>query len=130
MRIDPEFYFNLKYDTEGRITEQFSEINTVMELTNGLLFFGGYLPVNNEKYNGMFHKNVNRWHFGFEANNFSKALTGGMFYDWGKYIVRFVNPSYVGYGHNFDVYATIKPFERLRNDLNYSYSDLSKSAGG
>jgi len=130
LRIDPEIYFNLKYDTEGRITEQFAEINTVIELKNGLLFYAGYLPVNNEKYNGTFHKNVNRWHFGLEANNLSKALTGGFSSNWGKYIVRFVNPSYVGFGYNFDVYATIKPFDRLRNDLNYSYSELSKSAGG
>ena len=65
-----------------------------------------------------------------EANNLSKYLTGGFWYEFGKYIVRFEEPTYVGFGHNLDFWATIKPFDRLRNDINYSYSELSKTAGG
>lgn len=129
-RINPEVNFELRYDTQGKIKEQFLDLNPVIEFTNGIKIYGGYLFLNNEDYEGVYHKNVNRWHFALEAPNLSKLITGNFFYEWGKYIVRFANPSYVGYGHNFNFGATIKPMDQLRNDINYSYSELSKSAGG
>ncbi|MEO6695376.1 MAG: DUF5916 domain-containing protein [Ignavibacteria bacterium] len=129
-RIDPEFNFFLKHDVNGRLKEQHIDINIVTDWTNGIHTSIGYLPLNNEDYGGVYHKNVNRFHFNLEANNLSKFITGGFSYEGGKYIIRFQTPSYVGFGHNFDFWATIKPFDRLRNDINYSYSELSKSSGG
>lgn len=129
-RVDPEFNINLRYDTEGRIKEQNIDLNLVTDWTNGIWSAVGFYPLNNETYGGVRHKNISRMHFNLEANNLSKFITGGFYYEFGKYIVRFQNPSYVGNGFNLDIWATIKPFDRLRNDINYSYSELSKSAGG
>ena len=55
---------------------------------------------------------------------------GGIYGDWGRYIVRFEDPSFVGYGYNINLYATLRPFDKLRNDINYSYSQLARSSGG
>ena len=129
-RVNPELNMEIRYDAKGKLKEQFVELNLVTDWTNGISSSAGYLPVNNEDYGGIFHKNINRWHFNMEANNLSKFITGGFYYEGGKFIVRFEDPTYVGFGHNLDIWATIKPFDRLRNDINYSYSELSKSAGG
>lgn len=129
-RVDPELNMEIRYDATGKLKEQFVELNLVTDWTNGIWSSAGYLLVNNEDYGGIFHKNINRWHFNLEANNLSKFITGGFYYEVGKFIVRFEDPTYVGFGHNLDLWATIKPFDRLRNDINYSYSELSKSAGG
>lgn len=129
-RIDPEFNVELRYDANGRLKEQFAELNLVTDWTNGIYSSIGYYLVNNEDYGGIFHKNINRWHFDIEANNISKFLTGGFYYEFGKFIVRFEDPTYVGFGHNFNLWLTMKPFERLRNDLTYDYSELSKNTGG
>lgn len=129
-RVDPELNIEVRYDANGKLKEQYVDLNLVTDWTNGLWSAAGYLPVNNEDYGGIFHRNINRWHFNLEANNLSKFITGGFYYEFGKFIVRFENPTYVGFGHNLDLWATIKPFDRLRNDINYSYSELSKSAGG
>ncbi|HMS63676.1 MAG TPA: hypothetical protein PKD83_00320 [Ignavibacteria bacterium] len=83
-----------------------------------------------ERYNHIYLYNIIKTHFGLDANNLSKVLTGGFFYEWGKYVVKFAEPSFVGYGHYFDLYATIKPFDQLRNDLTYTYSELSTKQSG
>lgn len=129
-KITPQVNFQLRYDTDGQQTLQFLELNPMIDFSNGIKIFGGYLPINEELYGGIRHANVNRWHLSMEANNISKILTGGFYYEWGRYIVRFANPSFVGYGHNLDLWATFKPFDQLRNDLNYSYSELSASKNG
>ncbi|MEO8446496.1 MAG: DUF5916 domain-containing protein [bacterium] len=129
-RFNPRVNGFLKYDRDGRIKEQYVDLNVSTDLTNGIFASLGYYPLNNENYEGVHHENVNRWHMNLEANNLSRFLTGGIYLEFGKYIVRFAKPSYVGTGNNFELYATIKPLERLRFDLNYNYSELSKSAGG
>ncbi len=129
-RLNPELNFEIIHDAAGRLKEQYVDLNLVTDWTNGLWSAAGYIAVNNENYGGIFHKNINRWHFNLEANNISKYITGGLYYELGKFIVRFENPTYTGFGQNLDLWATIKPFDRLRNEINYSYSELSKSAGG
>lgn len=129
-RFDPEANFEIRYDIDGNKLGDFLEFNQIVQFKNGIQINGGYLPVNDERYGGIYHTGVNRWHFGLDANNLSKVLTGGFFYEWGKYIVRFAQPSFIGYGHNFDLYATIKPFDQLRNDIEYSYSELSTKNNG
>jgi len=129
-RINPELFFNLELNENGKIRDKYIEYNQILDLTSGLFFSAGYTLLNEGEYGGIYHKNVNRWHANMEANNLSKILTGGIFYEWGKYIVRFEDPSFVGHGHNINLYATLKPFDQLRNDLEYSYSELSRSAGG
>ncbi|MBV6479826.1 MAG: hypothetical protein HGGPFJEG_02622 [Ignavibacteria bacterium] len=129
-KINPRLNGELMYDSNGKLKEQFLEAMLQADWTNGLSTTVGYLIVNNEDYSGIFHRNVNRISFNLEADNLSKILTGGMYYEFGKYIVRFEDPTYVGYGHNFEIWATLKPFDKLRNDITYNYSELSKNAGG
>ncbi|MEO8209883.1 MAG: DUF5916 domain-containing protein [bacterium] len=129
-RIDPEANFQIRHDMNGELTEEFVDLNLVTDWANGIYSSVGYLPLNNEQYDGIYHKNINRWHFNFEASNLSRFLTGGFYYEVGKYIVRFESPSYVGFGHTLDISATFKPFDRLRNDIEYSYSELATRAGG
>ena len=129
-RIDPELNFEVQYDMNGKLMEQYFELNVVNDWTNGLWTAIGYTFVNNQLYDDIFHKNVNTWHFNLEANNLSKILTGGFSYEGGNYIVKFEYPSYVGFGHNLSVYGTLKPFDQLRNDLDFSYSELARERGG
>jgi hypothetical protein len=48
----------------------------------------------------------------------------------GKYIVRFEDPSFVGYGFDFELWSTFKPIDRLVMENNYIYSQLAKSTYG
>jgi len=129
-RINPEFYINYQWTASGRLIDEWTKIGLVTEFNNGLKLELGYLPFNQGEYGGVFHQNVHRYNFGIFGDNFSKILTGGIYGDWGKYIVRFEDPSFVGHGFNINLYATVKPFDRLRNDIEYSYSQLARSSGG
>ena len=129
-RIDPELNFEVQYDINGKLMSQFFELNLVTDWSNGLWSAVGYSFINNELYNDIFLKGVNRWHLNLEANNLSKILTGGFYYEGGNYVVKFEYPSFVGFGHNFDIYTTFKPMDQLRNDLSFSYSELARSRGG
>lgn len=129
-RINPEFYIDYMWTADGRLVDQWTKLGLVLEFQNGITIESGYLPFNQGEYGGVFHKNVNRWNIGVYADNFSKLITGGVYGDWGKYIVRFEDPSFVGDGFNLGLYATIKPFDRLRNDVEYNYSELSRPDGG
>lgn len=129
-RINPEFYINYQWTASGRLIDQWTKIGLVTEFRNGIRTEIGYLPFNQGEYGGVFHKNVNRYNFGIYADNFSKLITGGVYGDWGRYIVRFESPSFVGYGYNLGIYATLRPYEKLRNDIEYEYSQLARSSGG
>jgi hypothetical protein len=129
-RINPEFYINYQWTASGRLIDEWTKIGLVSEFKNGITLELGYLPFNQGEYGGVFHQNVHRYNFGIFGDNFSKILTGGIYGDWGKYIVRFEDPSFVGHGFNINLYATVKPFDRLRNDIEYSYSQLARSSGG
>jgi Domain of unknown function (DUF5916) len=129
-RIDPRVNFELDYDMDGRILNQFLEANLINDWSNGLWTSIGYTIINNEQYDDTYLKNVNRWHISLEANNLSRILTGGFSYEGGKYVVTFEYPSYVGFGHNFSLYGTLKPLDRFRNDIDFSYSELAKNRGG
>jgi hypothetical protein len=129
-RIDPELNFEVQYDINGRLMSQFFELNIVTDWSNGLWSAVGYSFINNELYDDIYHKDVNRWHINLEANNLSKILTGGLYYEGGNYVVKFEYPSFVGFGHNISLYTTFKPFDQLRNDLEINYSELARSRGG
>lgn len=84
--------------------------------------------MNNENYYDVYHKNVHRGWINFNINTSSLA-TGGGFFELGKYIVRFEEPSYVGWGWNAEAWLTIKPLSNLVMENNYSYFELSKEKG-
>ena len=62
--------------------------------------------------------------------NTSSKATGGAYLALGKYIVRFEEPSYVGWGWIAEAWMTVKPLHNLVLENNYSYFELSKERGG
>jgi hypothetical protein len=129
LRFAPAFDAGLRYDYNNRIKEQWFIPNFFVQFKNLINMDGGFLVVNNENYEDVYHQNVNRGWINFNVNTFD-AVRGGCFFEMGKYIVRFKNPSYVGYGFNAEAWLTLKPVNRLSIENNYTYSELSKEAGG
>jgi hypothetical protein len=89
----------------------------------------GYIAVNDEEYKGVTHKNVSRIWTNFNINT-SSLLWGGAFIEIGKFIVRFANPSYVGFGYNLELWSTFRPASMVQLETNYYYSELSEKYGG
>ena len=129
LRFYPYIESGLRYDYSGRIREQWVVPSVYFQgrsLTNYQI---GFLAVNNEEYQNVYHKNVHRGWINVNINTFDVAR-GGVFFEMGKYIVRFENPSYAGFGFNSEAWLTLKPIDRLSIENTYNYSELSKEAGG
>jgi len=129
LRFEPNFDAGFQYDYNGRIKEQWVAPKFYVQFKHQVSMNGGYLAVNNENYYDVFHKDVNRGWVELNVNTSSKA-TGGAFFEMGKYIVRFENPSYVGWGFNAEAWVTVKPIHNLVLENNYSYFELAKEKGG
>ena len=84
--------------------------------------------MNNEDFGGVYNKDANRAYINLNVNTLEN-LSGGLYYELGKYIVRQDNP-YVGYGFRFETWNTIKSFDRLTLENSYIYYELSKSYKG
>ncbi|MCI0450323.1 MAG: carbohydrate binding family 9 domain-containing protein [Chlorobi bacterium] len=129
LRLYPYMEGGLRYDYSGRIREQWLFPSIYFQgkaQTNCQISFWA---VNNEEYQNVYHKNVHRGLINININTFN-AARGGIFFEIGKYIVRFVNPSYIGFGFNTEAWLTLKPIDRLSIENTYNYSELSKEAGG
>ena len=129
LRVEPSFNGGVQYDYNGRIKEQWLIPQFYIQFKHQINLSGGFLAVNNENYYDVYHKNVNRGWVNFNINTFSKA-TGGGFFELGKYIVRFEEPSYVGWGWIAEAWLTVKPITNMVMENNYSYFELSKEKGG
>jgi hypothetical protein len=119
----------MQYDFENRIKEQWLVPELYFLFSNQINLTLGALAVNNENYYDVYHKNVNRGWLSFNVNSFS-AARGGIFFETGKFIVRFADPSYVGWGFNSELWLTLKPLDNLIMENTYNYYQLSKEAGG
>lgn len=129
-RITPDLTGGLKHNvTHGIIKDEWTYPGVTIEFHNGTRLRGNYVFINNEHYGGQWIKNIRRWNFGIE-NYALKQIGAGMFYERGRYVVRFGSPPYAGYGQNWNVYGTFKPIDRIVSDVSYSYSDLAESYGG
>ncbi len=129
LRIEPSFDAGIQYDYDGRIKEQWVAPKFNIQFTRLINANGGFLAVNNENYYDVYHKNVHRGWLNLNINTSSKA-TGGVFFEMGKYIVRFEEPSYVGWGWNAEAWLTLKPMDNLELENDYNYFELSKEKGG
>ncbi len=129
LRIEPGIYANIMYDYDGKIKEQVLVPEFYIQFTRLINMKGGFFAVKNENYYDVYHKNVHRGWINLNVNTSSKA-TGGVFFEMGKYIVRFEDPSYVGWGWNAEAWLTIKPMANLVLENNYNYFELSKDKGG
>ncbi|HWA06787.1 MAG TPA: DUF5916 domain-containing protein [Ignavibacteria bacterium] len=129
LRFEPNFNGGVQYDYSGRIKEQWLIPQFFIQFKHQINLSGGFLAVNNENYYDVYHKNVQRGWLNMNINTVSNA-TGGAFLEIGKYIVRFEEPSYVGWGWNAEAWLTVKPLHNLVLENNYSYFELSKERGG
>ena len=128
-RIIPELAVFVRHNYDGKLREVFMEPHLFVQFNNQVNFGMGYYLVNNEQYGGSIHKNINRLWINVNSNTLS-FLRGGFFFAGGKYIVRFEEPSYVGYGFDFELWSTFKPIDRLVMENSYYYSQLAKSDYG
>jgi hypothetical protein len=129
LRIEPSIDGGVQYDYDGRIKEQWVVPKFYIQFKRLINMSGGFLAVNNENYYDEYLKNVHRGWINLNINTSSKA-TGGAFFEMGKYIVRFEDPSYVGWGWNAEAWLTLKPIDNLILENNYNYFELSKEKGG
>ncbi|MBL7129590.1 MAG: carbohydrate binding family 9 domain-containing protein [Ignavibacteria bacterium] len=126
-RIVPELEFFVRHDYDGKLREVFMEPYLFIQFNNQINLVAGYYLINNEQYGGSYHRNVNRIWVNLNSNTLS-FLRGGFFFAGGKYIGRFEEPSFVGYGFDFELWSTFKPIDRLVMENNYYYSQLAKSS--
>lgn len=129
LRVEPNFDAGIQYDYDGRIKEQWFAPKFYVQFKHQVNMNGGFLAVNNENYYDVYHKNVHRGWLEMNINTSSRA-TGGAFLELGKYIVRFEEPSYVGWGWIAEAWMTVKPLHNLVLENNYSYFELAKEKGG
>lgn len=129
LRFAPAFNAGLRYDYNNRIKEQWLVPNFFIQFKKQISVNGGFLAVNNENYENVYHKNVHRGWINCNIHAID-AVRGGVFFEMGKYIVRFQNPSYVGHGFFTEAWLTLKPVNRLSIENNYVYTELSREAGG
>ncbi|NOS86122.1 MAG: carbohydrate binding family 9 domain-containing protein [Ignavibacteria bacterium] len=129
LRFEPNFDAGFQYDYDGRIKEQWFAPKFYVQFKHQISLSGGFLAVNNENYYNVYHKNVHRGWLEMNINTSSKA-TGGTYLELGKYIVRFEEPSYVGWGWIAEAWMTVKPLHNLVLENNYSYFELAKEKGG
>lgn len=124
-RIIPELSLFVRHNYDGKLREVFMEPHLSVQFNNQINFETGYFLINNEQYGGSYHENVNRLWIYVNVNTLS-FLRGGFFFEGGKYIVRFEEPSYVGYGFDFELWLTFKPIDRIVMENSYYYSQLGK----
>ena len=105
------------------------EPHLFIQFNNQINLDAAYFLINNEQYGGSYHENVNRFWVNVNANTLN-LLRGGFYFAGGKYIVRFEEPSYVGYGFDFELWSTFKPIDRIVMENSYYYSQLVKSDYG
>jgi hypothetical protein len=129
LHFEPQINGNIAFKFDGTLKERTLVPNFYIQFKKMINMSGGFLAVNDEEYKGVFHTGVHRGWIDININT-SKIITGGMYYELGKYIVRFEDPSYVGWGYDAQAWLILKPMNRLQIESNYYYSELSKSAGG
>ncbi len=127
--FEPQINGNIAFKFDGTLRERTLVPNFYIQFKKMINMNGGFLAVNDEEYKGVFHTGVHRGWINFNINT-SKIITGGGYYELGKYIVRFEDPSYAGWGFDAQAWVTLKPMNRLQIESNYYYSELSKSKGG
>lgn len=127
-RVTPDITASLQHNTDGIIKDEFIYPGMTIEFHNGTRVWGNYIFLNNETYGGEWITGATRWNAGIE--NYSlKEIGAGMFYQRGKSIVRFGSPPYLGSGQYFEVWADLKPIDRIVSSFSYSYEDLGALDG-
>ncbi|HKZ22720.1 MAG TPA: DUF5916 domain-containing protein, partial [candidate division Zixibacteria bacterium] len=128
VEITPMMFGGLRYrHVDGSFKEQWLGQELYLGFKKQISIYGNFLLVNDEKFKGVWHKNVRRGLVEINSNT-SKILSGGFFLEMGRFIARDTN--IVGNGHKFGLWTTFKPASQLVIENNYNYFKLSSLRGG
>ena len=127
-RIQPGCMGIVRHTYDGKLKELFLDAEIWFRFKHQISANVSFFLVNNEEFNGVYHKGARRFSLNVDANTFI-FLSGGFSATIGKYIIRFGN-SYVGYGGEFGGWLTFIPLENLTLNTEYSYFELAKNYGG
>ncbi|RPI14855.1 MAG: hypothetical protein EHM58_15535 [Ignavibacteriae bacterium] len=128
LNIQPQLNAWLTYQFDGSIRERVVQPNVFIQFKKMMNLSSGFLLVNDEDYRGILHKGIHRGWINFNINT-SSFIRGGGYFEAGKSIVRFDNPSYLGNIFTGELWLTLNPMDQLQLESNYSYSELSKDGG-
>jgi hypothetical protein len=122
-QIYPQIIMNWRYDHGGIFRERWIGPECEFLLKTQTNISIGALVVNDEHFQGEWHKGVHRgW---IRTNtNFSEFLSGGVSLMRGEFIYR-GDSTDVGSGHEFDVNATAKFSSRFALETTYEWDRLS-----
>jgi len=119
-------YVSFNYD--GMKREQVVQPFISSSLKGPINLYASYLLVNDEQFNGIFFKGINRMHVEISSNPINE-LSFSAYGDLGKFIYRSSSPR-MGYGHNFSANVTLKPTSQINVSLSYSRARLSDNETG
>ncbi len=128
VQINPQINGGLRYrHQDGEFKEQWLIPQLSIGFKKQIWVYANFLLVNDEKFRGVWHKNVRRGYMEISSNT-SKILSGGVWWEGGRFISRSEN--IVGTGKNLGVWSTFKPVSQLVISNNYNYSDLYRPNDG
>jgi len=127
VQIQPSMYGYVKHNYEGKIKEEFAQAQVYIQFQNQINTSLTMFLVNNEDYAGTYNKYVLHPSINMNINTLPK-FTFGFYYTRGKSIVRFAEPSYIGYRQQLQVWNTCKPIERLVLETNYTYEEMANNS--
>jgi hypothetical protein len=117
------FSSDLMYDFNERKKDQYIEPYLQLGLKSQTNIFVSYLIVSDERFNGIYFKNINRIHTDISTqpmNEISLSLCAKI----GKFIYRTETPE-LGTGHNIIASVTLKPTSQLNLTFSYSRARLT-----
>lgn len=127
-RISPNINLGHVWNFDGVRKDQWVQPSLNASFKSQTFVWLSYL-LSQERFAGKDFTSLNRFMMNVNSN-FSDPFRMGFFVARGRFIFRdFDNPQ-LGTGTNFDIWATIKPQQRLVIQPQVSYSQLSATGGG
>jgi len=118
--------FQLNYD--GVRKERFFVVNAQANFRGQVNVWAGGLVLNQERFRGVYFRNIPRLFAGAYANPLS-YLKLQMNIEAGNFVYRETPPE-LGYGHNLSMYADVKFTDRFSTSFNYNRARLSSDTTG
>lgn len=125
----PQVSGDVRYDYSGKFKEVYVNSQIQLNFRHQISIFSYFLLMNDEDYGGVFHRNVRRGYININATP-NAFLSFGTNLEIGRYIARFEDPPFVGFGYNTTVSLTLKPTDRLSLENSYTYAELTDKFKG
>lgn len=118
----------LFYNWDGLQKDRFSMSSINMTLPGQTSMQISYV-MSTERFAGVRHSGIRR----LEANistSFSPSVSSGFNVEKGRYISRFARPSFLGDGHQFDLYVRLTPISQLEIRPSIAWQELNNPYTG